>query len=239
MNKSALTNLLAVLILGAGYLLPNPTLMAIGLFALSGAVTNWLAVHMLFERIPGLHGSGVIPLHFEELKAAIRRLMMDQFFNHENLGRFLAGDAGDAGVNLSPVIRDMDLSPAFDGLVKTIEESSFGGMLAMVGGSEGLGVLRQPFIERMKSTLIKIAATDQVQSAVRSAMHSETSRDGVSDRIVQIIDQRLDELTPQMVKKMIQDIIHVHLGWLVVWGGCLWWPDRFPDHDDSWPVICA
>ena len=52
-----------------------------GLFALSGGVTNWLAVHMLFERVPFLYGSGVIPMRFEEFKTGIRKLIMDQFFH--------------------------------------------------------------------------------------------------------------------------------------------------------------
>jgi len=65
-----------------------------GLFALSGGITNWLAVHMLFERVPGFYGSGVIPLRFEEFKLGIRTLIMEQFFNKADLDSFLhqAGD---------------------------------------------------------------------------------------------------------------------------------------------------
>ena len=33
------------------------SLLQTGLFALSGAVTNWLAIHMLFERLPVLYVS--------------------------------------------------------------------------------------------------------------------------------------------------------------------------------------
>ncbi|HAR89821.1 MAG TPA: DUF445 domain-containing protein, partial [Gammaproteobacteria bacterium] len=50
-----------------------------GLFALSGGITNWLAVHMLFERVPGLYGSGVVQLRFEDFKEGIRNLIMEQF----------------------------------------------------------------------------------------------------------------------------------------------------------------
>ena len=56
MDKSLLTNLVALLFALLGFLLlPGlgaELLLGIGLFALSGAVTNWLAVHMLFEKIP-------------------------------------------------------------------------------------------------------------------------------------------------------------------------------------------
>ncbi|MGY8696849.1 MAG: DUF445 domain-containing protein, partial [Verrucomicrobiia bacterium] len=63
MNKSLGTNLLSALLFVIGYLLPEgpmkPYVMSAGLFSLSGALTNWLAVHMLFEKVPGLYGSGV------------------------------------------------------------------------------------------------------------------------------------------------------------------------------------
>ncbi|GIT21237.1 MAG: hypothetical protein CM1200mP40_09190 [Gammaproteobacteria bacterium] len=49
---------------------------------------------MLFERVPGLYGSGVIPMRFEEFKVGIRKLIMDQFFNSADLEEFFHG-AGD------------------------------------------------------------------------------------------------------------------------------------------------
>ena len=74
LNKSFLTNLTAIIIIVTGYLCPiEPDLMkSIGFFALSGAVTNWLAIHMLFEKVPFLYGSGVIPNRFDEFKFAIK-----------------------------------------------------------------------------------------------------------------------------------------------------------------------
>ena len=39
------------------------------------------------------------------------------------------------------------------------------------------------------------------------------------DKVDAIVMQRLNELTPEMVKTIVQDMIHKHLGWLVVWGG--------------------
>ncbi|MBX2870238.1 MAG: hypothetical protein KTR18_16275 [Acidiferrobacterales bacterium] len=221
MNKSLLTNLVAAVIFAAGSYFSNPILLSVGLFALSGAVTNWLAVHMLFDKVPGLYGSGVVPAHFEELKSAIRELMMTQFFHQENIERFLAGDEEgvENAINLEPVIREMDLSPTFDGLVKTIEESSFGGMLSMIGGSAGLEALKQPFVTRMQTTLISLAGSPQVQTAIRSGLQGQGTSGNIGERITEIIDKRLDELTPEIVKSMIQDIIRAHLGWLVVWGG--------------------
>jgi len=217
MNKSLATNLVAAAVLAAGLLLPHPTLKAIGLFALSGAVTNWLAIHMLFERVPGLYGSGIVPLHFDEFRVAIRKLMVEQFFTTENIDRVIRRQADE--VDISGVIERMDLSPMFDELIKTIEESSFGGMLSMIGGGEGLNGLREPFIRRMKGSLARIADSDQVQRALRSGLSGGDGNGTLVTRIETIIDQRLAELTPQLVKTIIQEMIRRHLGWLVVWGG--------------------
>ena len=67
-DKSLLTNLAALGIIIASFYTPHyaDNIKAVGIFALSGAITNWLAIHMLFEKVPLLYGSGVIPAHFEE-----------------------------------------------------------------------------------------------------------------------------------------------------------------------------
>jgi uncharacterized membrane protein YheB (UPF0754 family) len=88
MNKSLITNLIAGLLVVLGVVLQNNILLTIGLFALSGAITNWLAIHMLFEKVPFLYGSGVVENRFEEFKGSIHTLIMDQFFTKENLSKF-------------------------------------------------------------------------------------------------------------------------------------------------------
>ena len=56
----------------------------VGLFAFSGAITNTLAIHMLFEKVPFLYGSGIIESKFEEFKLSIKNLLMEQFFTITN-----------------------------------------------------------------------------------------------------------------------------------------------------------
>ncbi len=87
MNKGTITNLLALGLILTGHFLHNPIIFTMGLFAFSGAITNWLAVHMLFEKVPGLYGSGVIPARFEAFKAAIKFMMMEQFFTKNDVER--------------------------------------------------------------------------------------------------------------------------------------------------------
>jgi uncharacterized membrane protein YheB (UPF0754 family) len=219
-NKSFITNFIACALTFVGYFFDQHILFTIGLFALSGAVTNWLAVHMLFEKVPFLYGSGVIPARFEDFKLAIRELMMQQFFTQENIDRFLAGNSeGKAAIDLAPIIEKVDLSPAFDDLVQVIEASSFGSMLAMVGGSEALQPMREPFIEKMKLSVINISKSDEFNDILRDELEQPNVIAEMREKVSDIIEKRLNELTPQLVKEIIQDMIRKHLGWLVVWGG--------------------
>ncbi|MBO9490407.1 DUF445 domain-containing protein [Endozoicomonas sp. G2_1] len=220
MNKSLITNSLALLLTAAGHILAEPIVFAIGLFALSGAVTNWIAVHMLFEKVPFLYGSGVIPAHFEEFKQGINNLMMEQFFTEENIDRFLSSQQSPSqALVLAPVIEKVDLEPAFNNLVDVIEQSSFGGMLAMVGGREALMPLKQPFIDKMKTSMVEISESPAFNELVKDTVESPAVVGNIRDKVSDIIVQRLNELTPQLVKEIVQDMIKKHLGWLVVWGG--------------------
>ncbi|GLS91207.1 hypothetical protein GCM10007916_22760 [Psychromonas marina] len=220
MNKSLITNIISALILAAGLLLKEDMLTMVGLFALSGALTNWLAVFMLFEKVPFLYGSGVVPAHFEEFKKGIRSLMMEQFFTLENVDRFLtAGSLSPAQLNLTPVIEKVDLNPTYDGLIKVIMESSFGGMLGMFGGEEALTPLREPFIKHMKSSISDLTKDEKFIELLKEEIEQPDMMNDILIKIEQIIEQRLNELTPLLVKEIIQAMIKKHLGWLVVWGG--------------------
>ena len=220
MNKSLITNLITLAIIIVGYLLPEETLFTVGLFAFSGALTNWLAVHMLFEKVPGLYGSGVIPARFEEFKLAIQTMMMDQFFTDENIDKFLSGSGGvKPELHLTPVIEKVDLSPAFDDLVQVIMESSFGNMLGMFGGQEALMPLREPFMDKMKSSLVEMTETEEFAELLKSEIETPEVMSDIKTKVSSIIDKRLSELTPQLVKEIVQEMIKEHLGWLVVWGG--------------------
>ena len=221
-NKSLLTNLIALLLIALSFAIESatsPLLLFTGLFALSGAVTNQLAIHMLFERVPLLYGSGVIPARFEAFKEAIKNLMMQEFFTREQLEAFFESE--EKKINLEPIIEETDFAPAFDALSKTVMESSFGGMLGMFGGESALDALRDPFSNKMKSAVIKIVNSEAFNTTLANHMQSSSLNDDMLESIENVIDTRLDELTPQMVKEIVQKLIKEHLSWLVVRGGVL------------------
>jgi len=219
-KKSSLTNFVALLLIALYFFLPATYasfFLFTGLFALSGAVTNQLAIHMLFEKVPFLYGSGVIPQRFEAFKDAIKNLMMREFFTKEKLENFFKSE--EKKINLEPIIEETDFSPAFDALSKTVMESSFGGMLGMFGGESALHSLREPFSQKMKSAVIGITKTETFNQTLLTHMQSSSLSDDMIQSIENVIDTRLNELTPQMVKEIVQELIKEHLDWLVVWGG--------------------
>jgi len=220
LNKEFLTNLMAAALVAISFFIDadiSDLLLYTGLFALSGALTNQLAIYMLFEKVPLLYGSGVIPARFEAFKESIKNLMMSQFFTKEQLDYFFKNE--EKKIDLTPIVEKTDFSPAFDALTKTVMESSFGGMLGMFGGESVLENLREPFSQKMKSAVIKIVRSETFNYTLQTHLQNSTLSDDMIRSIEDIIEIRLNELTPNMVKEIVQRLIKEHLSWLVVWGG--------------------
>jgi len=215
MNKSLATNLISVSICVVGLLLPDnefrPYILGAGLFSLSGAITNWLAVHMLFEKVPGLYGSGVIVARFEDFKRGIYALVMENFFTEENFAQFTDA-ALHQGINRETIESVVDLDQAFDGFLEVIAQSKFGSMLALVGGLKALEPLRDPFKKEFGS---RIATIIDDLDLTKSDLHFETFRPTVE----KLVEGKLDQLEPNDVKRILERVIREHLQWLVVWGG--------------------
>ena len=223
MNKSDITNLITVLIMAYGYSNGNDTIFMVGLFALSGAVTNTIAIHMLFEKVPFLYGSGVIESKFSQFKLSIHNLLMNQFFTKENLTKFFEEEVSSAKktIDFEIILNKTDFTPAYESLKESVMESSFGGMLGMFGGVAALDPLKEPFIKKLQSSIISISNTEAFQEVVNEALKSENLSEDIYNKLSKIVNIRLEELTPSMVKEIVQDMIKEHLGWLVIWGAVL------------------
>ena len=220
MNKSDITNIITVLIMAFGYSNGNDLIYMVGLFAFSGAVTNSLAIHMLFEKVPFLYGSGVIESKFSQFKVSIHNLLMNQFFTKEHLTKFFQEEVNSAKktIDFEKILNKTDFSPAYDSLKESVMQSSFGGMLGMFGGEAALEPLREPFTKKLQASIISISASDAFQEVVNEALKSEDLSQDVYEKLSRIVNLRLEELTPKMVKEIVQEMIKEHLGWLVIWG---------------------
>lgn len=211
MNKSIMTNIVAIALIIIGYFNQDSgkILTMTGLFALSGGITNWIAIHMLFEKIPFIYGSGIILNKFKEFKQGIKELVMNEFFNEDNIAYFLQQTQDRSKASIQSKI---DYEQIFEQLSDAIISSQLGSMLGMFGGKKALEPLKAPVIEKLSEI------TQQIIEAPDGNL-STTNLDDFREHIETILDNRLQELTPEQVKNIIQDIIKSHLGWLVVWGG--------------------
>ena len=220
MNKSDITNITTLLIMAFGYSNGNDLIYMVGLFAFSSAITNSLAIHMLFEKVPFLYGSGVIESKFSQFKISIHNLLMNQFFTREHLTRFFQEEVSSAKktIDFEKILNKTDFSPAYESLKESVMQSSFGGMLGMFGGESALEPLIEPFTKKLQASIISISASDAFQEVVNEALKSEDLSQDVYEKLSRIVNLRLEELTPKMVKEIAQDMIKEHLGWLVIWG---------------------
>jgi uncharacterized membrane protein YheB (UPF0754 family) len=220
MSKSLITDLFSLLLIGLSFVVPvayRDMLLFTGLFAFSGAVTNQLAIHMLFEKVPFLYGSGVIEKNFDTFKLSIKEMMMKQFFTKEQLEAFFHQE--EQKIDLVPLVENTDFSPAFDALSKTVMESKFGGAVSLFGGESALEGLREPFSNKLRSAVSAIVSSSVFKAQLEHHIQGSALSEDMLVSIDELITKRLEELSPVMVKSLVQELIKEHLGWLVVWGG--------------------
>lgn len=221
-NKSFITNLLSILLLVIGvvsvhygfYLQVMIYVKNAGLFALSGAFTNWLAVYMLFERVPLLYGSGIIPNNFEQFKSTIRSMILDNFFNEENFEEF-SHEFPLPAVNSTVIVDQIDGDEFFESVITVIEASAFGKTISMFGGRKLLEQLRNPFNQEITRKIHEVVTKIDWSDV----LNSHTSYEMFRPKIESMIDTKLTEITSEHVKEIVATMIKTHLGWLVVWGG--------------------
>lgn len=222
-NKSFITNGIGMMLFLIGWYMEyyTPTMSGVGiyirnagLFAVAGAFTNWLAVYMLFERVPFLYGSGVIPNNFEVFKSSIKDMIMSNFFSEENFD-ILSQDISSTMIHKEHIIEQIDENLLFEGLVETIKTSSIANMLAMIGGDAILEQFRKPFCIKIKAKIETMLDTIDMSSIID--MHSGYG--AMKKKVETMIDTRLETLSSEEVKHIVEDMIKKHLGWLVVWGG--------------------
>ena len=209
MNKSLITNLVSIFIILIGFLYRDDFsfIFLVGVFALSGSITNWLAIHMLFDKVPFLYGSGVILDRFDDIKLGIKNLILKELFSADQIEKFILDNKQKAS---GGIIDKIDFDRVFIGLVESIEGSQLGGMLAMIGGRKALEPLKDPFVKKLKVI---------IEDFIKDNSGNNNSTDELLLKIENILDARLADLSPNEIKNIIQKMIREHLGWLVVWGG--------------------
>ena len=219
-EKGRVSNTTSLVLLVAG-LVASPEsvwrewVLAAGLFGLAGGVTNWLAVKMLFDRVPLLYGSGVIPNRFREIRRTVKDLIMVHFFDEEYLQRFFAAEVRSAPQDekLGSALAELLESEAGDEIIRrqlTELQSTPAGMMLNMVGTETIAPLVKRFVSGVGAEMAPLLAA----RLASTGMEVGTLR----RQVEQLLAAKLEELTPEVVKKMMEDVMREHLGWLIVWG---------------------
>ncbi|MGQ9591884.1 MAG: hypothetical protein ACUVYA_16510 [Planctomycetota bacterium] len=241
-DKGTLSNCASAAALLAGLSLPRGPVqgfvLAVGLFAFGGGITNSLAVKMLFDRIPFLIGSGVIPARFREIRTKIRQLIMTHFFAPRNLEeyfrehrtdfdprRYLKGAEGRGLVsafleaNWEKIASPQVIEPIVDRQIQKLLDSPMGGVLIMVGVDNVKPTVTQfvaGLVAQMRTRVLDMAAG--VGPDLTVEIDERKLSEDLCAHVENLLESKLRELDAQRVKRLLEEVIRRHLGWLVVWG---------------------
>lgn len=237
-NAPLVTNIIALLIMVSGYFSPifQQQLIMTGAFALSGALTNWLAIYMIFERIPLIYGSGVILLKFEELRQALKNVIIEQFFNKEHIEKVLKNylqnskssnntdddnaeadsdknnnnqtqNANTQNANIAKISEKIDIDKLFDIMVASALNSKLGDMLSMFGGKDILENMREPFRDKASQELDGIL--QKLISDVKNDPEAMEELTGFSSaNITAHAEEIIDQRLQELTPQMVKNIIH-------------------------------
>ncbi|MEE3335877.1 MAG: hypothetical protein VX255_05740 [Candidatus Latescibacterota bacterium] len=194
----------------------GPWIMAAGVFGFAGGITNWLAVKMLFDRVPGLYGSGVISARFREIRVTVKDLIMTHFFDEAYLQRFvdehgssMTGESGGLTRKFRELLESEEAGRAIEVEIEKLKEGPMG-MMVRMAGTEMLKPLIQQFMGGLIERLGPVAEERMREDAF------DIPR--LRTQVDQLLETKLEELTPEVVKRMMEKVMRKHLGWLIVWG---------------------
>ena len=219
-DKGTLSNLISFVLMLVGLATSelgrfSSWILAAGLFGFAGGITNWLAVKMLFDRVPLLYGSGVIPNRFREIRQSIKDLIMAHFFSEDYLQRFLAEHAAwlpgaeEVEARLLALLESEAVDRAIQDRLEGILHSPRG-MLIRLAGIDTLKNLARRLMQELAADL----SPRLVEHLLEPVLNVHALR-GQLDRLLAV---KLEELKPETVKRMMEEVIRHHLGWLIVWG---------------------
>ena len=206
-----------------GKVQPIPYVLSFGLFGFAGGFTNWLAVKMLFDKIPFLYGSGVIPRQFKEIRETVKSTIMATFFDEQYLGTYLNDrskgllDKIDLEGRIKKIVDDPSTEELMAQKLQEMAATPQGAFLAMVPVMMP-GMTMRSIAAMMKPALAGFATEMATKMKGSFDITEFVSVDNVRDEIDELMTEKLKELTPPIVKKLMEDVIRDHLGWLIIWG---------------------
>jgi uncharacterized membrane protein YheB (UPF0754 family) len=224
---------------------PIKYVLSFGLFSFAGGITNWLAIKMLFDKIPFLYGSGVIPRQFVVIRETVKNTIMKTFFDSDYLEDYINDRAKGmlADFDLSNRIKDglnkpefgksnlyhhdiiaftaatsLTLVPSDAKLAKKLTEMS----------EQPEGMLIATMIQMFGSVDMLVPVVKPLITGFADEFSSQFTEnfdikefvtvEKIRNELDKLMTEKLKQLTPEVVKALMEQVIREHLSWLIVWG---------------------
>ncbi|XP_077862002.1 uncharacterized protein LOC102804320 [Saccoglossus kowalevskii] len=195
-------------------------LRAVGIFGFAGGLTNWIAVKMIFFRIPGIPGSGIISRHFIEIRHCLSGIVLESFFDKEFLSEYLKDKYEDfaEAINLDECLNEvMKTEKMNDILNKCIDEilTKPEGIHAQSSTSSEKDSVHKKII--LKQILEKVCL-DNLPLLVKDIKSLVVSGENIRQQLEILLKTKENRMTANQVNKITKNLIGHHLSWLIIWG---------------------
>lgn len=190
---------------------------AFGLFGFSGGMTNWLAIRMMFDKIPFLIGSGILLKHFIEIRENVKKTTMETYFDAGHITSYVQQKTEMilSALQLEESIRDIIRSPEVQQLIEDkiddMYETPEGMVLGMMVNKEKMKTSIMPSIENIGGDIVPL-----VSQMIRSSEH--LTEENLREKIDEMITSKLVEMSPEFVIGVVKDMVETELGWVIIWG---------------------
>lgn len=196
-------------------------LTAAGLFGLTGGVTNWLGIKLIFNRIPGLFFSGAISKHFVTAKKLMASFILDAFFSPSQVKKYVNDKtrnyltAEQIDYQLERLLNSSSVEEIINDQLDILMGTQEGMRLQMLGVTKAkLFPLVKPHLLNLKPCIVPLLLSSVESLELLNADH-------LREQIVDLILTRTHELSAQQVRLLVKDVIYLHLSWIVFWGSVL------------------
>ncbi|XP_065184684.1 uncharacterized protein LOC135815332 [Sycon ciliatum] len=188
-----------------------------GLFGFMGGFTNWLAVAMLFTKVPFLYGSGVVPARFKEIRVRLRKEMVTSVFDGRHFIRYVnqrtrtAVASADVPQQIAKFLSNPEVDSILQRRLNEFRDEPVGQLLASVGVKADDQSTVKPAI---------IGASADLAPAVLTALGqlNKTPVHLFRRELDAFITQRAENLDQETVTRMLKAVLRPHLGWIILWG---------------------
>eukprot|EP00731_Ephydatia_muelleri_P025983 Em0018g83a len=193
---------------------------SLGVFGFMGGVIIWIAVEMLFRRIPFLFGSGVLLRQYKSIRETISSIVIETLFDPAALRKYFSGK----NKKVREMLRvDTKLGLFNSQIVEVVIDQKISAILA---GPDGFVLNMMGVNQDQLRLTMKTHARDfinEISPLVMEKLADPGLTDGVDlhEEAEKILGTKIGQLSSGKVRQLMAVMIRKHLSWLIVWGNIL------------------